>query len=81
MGKPIPAVTGATVRLLHDITTRGRKKYRAGLKMKIASHHGEYLLKVWVRNKPHFIRLAKKYAHRDFEVIAAAPKKEDADAD
>lgn len=79
--KAMAPVTGATVRLLRDVRTRGKVCFRAGLKMKIAGHSGAYMLKVWVRCKPRYLQLEKKYAHLYFEVVAAAPAREDEDAD
>lgn len=74
MAKLKPEV-GAKVRLILDFTTRGNKKYRAGLVMRIDYGDREWVCGVWVRGDHHIIRVPKKYADSYFEVIEPAPKK------
>lgn len=62
-------VKGARVRLLHDITTRGGRKFRAGVVMRVTWTHGGIGLTVRVRARWHFLTLRKKESYL-FEIVS-----------
>lgn len=63
-----------TVELLVDVHTRGGQKLRKGVKMIVTCTHGEYMLRVRVRGRSHYLRLLKKDHKRYFKIIKAAPE-------
>lgn len=63
-------VDGARVRLLKDVTTRGGRKFRAGLMMTIRNSYGEFYLVVWVRGTRHALKLEKQHYQQYFEVVS-----------
>ena len=63
-------VPGCKVKLLHDITTRGNCKFRAGVVMKVSSIDGGFWLSVRVRTKVHTLRLLKKDYPYYFTVVS-----------
>lgn len=71
--KPKP-VKGCKVRLLHDITTRGGRTFRAGVVMTLQHTHGEYHLRVVVRAKHHYLTLKKRDYPRAFSVVWSPPR-------
>lgn len=75
--KKLKPVVGARVRLNHDFVTRGGKRYRAGVVMKIGGVDREYILHVWVRCEHHWIRVRKKDAPHMFTVISNPKRLED----
>lgn len=68
--KGLRPVAGARVRLLRDVISRRNVTFRAGLVMRIVSTDREYLLRVRVRAKEHYIRLPKKDYQRTFVVVS-----------
>lgn len=73
--KPKP-VRGCKVRLNHDITTRGNRKFRAGVVMTLGGTAGEFGLHVTVRAKRYHLTLKKKDYPRAFTVIWCPPETE-----
>lgn len=63
----------AMVQLLQDITTKGGRKFRKGVKMVLAGTEGSYFLAVHVRGRRHCLQIQKKRAYLDFVTIKAAP--------
>lgn len=73
--KKLKPVRGAVVRLLYDATTRGGRKFRKGLLMRMGSTDGKWHLVVTVRGNEHWLYLDKKDVYM-FEVVSV-PATED----
>jgi hypothetical protein len=66
----VKVVPGCKVKLLHDITTRGNRKFRAGVVMTVDSTDGGIWLSVRVRSEEYSLRMLKKEVNqRSFEVV------------
>lgn len=63
-------VRGSLVRLKYDVSTRGGKKFRAGLRMTLTGVDGGLGLAVYVRGRRHYFTMNKKDASSTFEILS-----------
>jgi hypothetical protein len=80
MSRKLKPVRGAVVRLLHDVRTRGKRVFRAGVVMKIYGTDRGYHLTVRVRSRNHHLTLQKRDYPGTFAVLSV-PNPEENGAD
>lgn len=74
--RKLKLMAGGTVRLKHDLTTRGNRTFRAGLVMSVNNTTGGITLSVRFRGRRFWITLEKKRVEYYVEVLTEPPPAE-----
>lgn len=78
MARRVEYVRGSIIRLRRDVTTRGGRRFRAGLTMTLSCVSGGLHVKVKIRGRWHWFTMQKKDGPWTFDVVSVPkPQTED----